>query len=151
MNTDLDKVIQGMAEDILIVMQDILDANGQENSNLKKDLYTKVEQEGDNVILKLFANHYIYWVDQGRGPSKMPPLTRWADPVGDIADWCRRKGIPSDNGTVWAIIKKIHKYGYEGKFFLEDFWRQAEQATYDNLDKLFEVIISELTEWFNKK
>lgn len=150
MNTDLDKVIQGMAEDILTVMQDILDANGQENSNLKKDLYTKVEQEGDNIILKLFANHYIYWVDQGRGPSKMPPLTRWADPVGDIAGWCRRKGIPSDNGTVWAIIKKIHKYGYEGKFFLEDFWRQAERTTYDNLDKLFEVIISELTEWFNK-
>lgn len=147
----LDKVLKGMAEDILTVMQDILDANGQENSNLKKDLYTKVEQEGDNVVLKLFANHYIYWVDQGRGPSKIPPLTRWADPVGDIADWCRRKGIPSDNNTVWAIIQKIHKYGYEGKFFLEDFWRQAEQATYDNLDKLFEVIIKDLTEWFNKK
>lgn len=150
MKTELDKVIQGMADDILTVMQDILDANGQENSNLKKDLYTKVEQEGDNIILKLFANHYIYWVDQGRGPSNIPPLTRWADPVGDIAGWCRRKGIPSDNSTVWAIIKKIHKYGYEGRFFLEDFWRQAEQATYDNLDNLFDAIISELTEWFNK-
>lgn len=146
----LDKVLKGMAEDILVIMQDILDMNGQADSNLKKDLYTKVEQEGDNVVLKLFANHYIYWVDQGRGPSKIPPLTRWADPVGDIANWCRRKGIPSDNNTVWAIIKKIHRYGYEGKFFLEDFWRQAEQATYDNLDNLFEAIISELTEWFNK-
>lgn len=146
----LDKVLKGMAEDILTVMQDILDMNGQANSNLKKDLYTKVEQEGDNVLLKLFANHYIYWVDQGRGPSKIPPLTRWADPVGDIADWCRRKGIPSDNNTVWAIIKKIHKYGYEGRFFLEDFWREAENTTYDNLDKLFEVIIKDLTEWFSK-
>lgn len=147
----LDKVLKGMAEDILTVMQDILDMNGQANSNLKKDLYTKVEQEGDNVVLKLFANHYIYWVDQGRGPSKIPPLTRWTDPVGDIADWCRRKGIPSDNNTVWAIIKKIHKYGYEGRFFLEDFWREAENTTYDNLDNLFDAIISELTEWFNKK
>lgn len=146
----LDKVLKGMAEDILTVMQDILDMNGQANSNLKKDLYTKVEQEGDNVVLKLFANHYIYWVDQGRGPSKIPPLTRWADPVGDIADWCRRKGIPSDNNTVWAIIKKIHKYGYEGRFFLEDFWREAENTTYGNLDNLFDAIISELTEWFNK-
>lgn len=146
----LDKVLKGMAEDILTVMQDILDMNGQSNSNLKKDLYTKVEQEGDNVVLKLFANHYIYWVDQGRGPSKIPPLTRWADPVGDIADWCRRKGIPSDNNTVWAIIKKIHKYGYEGRFFLEYFWREAENTTYNNLDNLFDAIISELTEWFNK-
>lgn len=146
----LDKVLKGMAEDILTVMQDILDMNGQANSNLKKDLYTKVEQEGDNVVLKLFANHYIYWVDQGRGPSKIPPLTRWPDPVGDIADWCRRKGIPSDNNTVWAIIKKIHKYGYEGRFFLEDFWREAENTTYNNLDNLFDAIISELTEWFNK-
>lgn len=150
MKTEFDKVIQGIADDILTVMQDILDANGQENSNLKKDLYTKVEQEGDNIILKLFANHYIYWVDQGRGPSNIPPLTSWANPVGDISAWCRRKGIPADNSTVWAIIKKIHKYGYEGRFFLEDFWRQAEQKTYDNLDKLFEAIIKDLTEWFNK-
>ena len=70
--------------------------------------------------------------------------------MGDIASWCRRKGIPSDNSTVWAIIKKIHKYGYEGKFFLEDFWRDAEDKTYDNLDKLFEAIINDLVEWFNK-
>lgn len=147
---NLNKILQGMAEDILVVMQDILDVNGQANSNLKKELYTKVEEEGDNVVIKLFANHYIYWVDQGRGPTKMPPLTRWADPVGDITDWCMRKGIPADNKTVWAIIKKIHKYGYEGRFFLEDFWREAEDTTYDNLDKLFEVIIKDLTEWFSK-
>ena len=151
----------------MTVMQYILDENGQENSNLKKELYTKVEEEGDNVILKLFANHYIYWVDQGRKPTNMPPLSKWSDPVGDIASWCRRKGIPSDNSTVWAIIKKIHKYGYEGKFFLEDFWelekefpnfhffledfwRDAENKTYDNLDKLFEAIIGDLIEWFNK-
>lgn len=150
MKTDLDKVIQGMAEDILNIMREIMDDNDLAYSNLKKNMYTEAKIDGDNAVLKLITAHYIYWVDQGRGPSKIPPLTRWADPVGDIADWCRRKGIPSDNSTVWAIIQKIHKYGYEGKFFLEDFWRQAEQATYDNLDKLFDAIISELTEWFNE-
>ena len=150
MDADINKILQGMAEDILTVMQYILDENGQKDSNLKKELYTKVEEEGDNVILRLFANHYIYWVDQGRKPTNMPPMSKWANPVGDISAWCRRKGIPADNSTVWAIIKKIHKYGYEGRFFLDTFWREAERTTYDNLDKLFDAITSELTEWFNK-
>lgn len=148
---NIDKIIQGMAEDILVVMQDILDANRLEDSQLKKELFTKVAEEGDGIIIKLFANHYIYWLDKGRNPTNIPPLTRWADPVGDIADWCRRKGIHADNKIVWAIIQKIHKYGYEGRFFLEDFWREAEKTTYDNLDKLVDEILKELTDWFNKK
>lgn len=150
MEVQLNKVLQEMAKDILIVMQEIMDANRLKDSNIRKQLYTKVEQEGDDVVLKLFANHYIYWLDQGRNPTKYPPLTRWSDPVGDISDWCRRKGIPSDNRTVWAIIKKIHRFGYKGRFFLEDFWREAEQKTYTNLDILADTILKEITDWFNK-
>lgn len=147
---NLDKVLQGMAEDILVVMQDILDASDLGDSQLKKELFTKVVEEGDSIMIKLFANHYIYWLDIGRNPTPIPPLTRWSDPVGDIADWCRRKGIHPDNKTVWAILTKIHKYGYDGKLFLDDFWDEAEKTTYDNLDKLVDSILSELTEWFNK-
>lgn len=150
MTPHINEILQGMAEDILRVMQYILDANNLGNSNLKRDLEVKVSDEGDNAVIRLLANHYIYWVDKGRNPTKMPPLTRWADPVGDISDWCRRKGIPSDNQTVWKIITKIHKYGYEGKFFLEDFWKDAEESTYDNLDKLADGILKDITDWFNK-
>lgn len=152
MKTDLDKVIQGMAEDILNIMREIMDDNDLAYSNLKKNMYTEAKIDGDNAVLKLITAHYIYWVDQGRKPTNIPPLSKWNNPVGDITSWYQRKfGATPNNSTVWAIIQKIHKYGYEGKFFLEDFWRQAEQATYDNLDKLFEVIIKDLTEWFNKK
>lgn len=150
MEENMTKVLQGMAEDILIVMRDIMDANGLSYSNLRNQMYTKVEEEGDNIVLKLFTNHYIYWVDKGRKPTPYPPLTRWADPVGDIKGWCQRKGIPSDNKTVYAIIKKIHKYGYEGRFFLEDFWREAEEKTYKNLDQLADIIMKDLYDWFSK-
>lgn len=150
MDNNITRIIQGMAEDILEIMKAILDENDLQNSNLKRDLYTTTTETDNGYDLNLFANFYIYWVDQGRGPSKIPPMTRWVDPVGDITGWCKRKGIPSDNKTVWRIIQKIHKYGYEGKFFLEGFWRDAEEKTYNNLDILFEEIIKELTEWFNK-
>lgn len=150
MTPSIEKVIAGMAEDILIIMQDILAANDLGDSNLSKELYTKYIEGGDNIMLNLFANHYIYWVDAGRKPTGNPPKDDWDDPIRDITDWCRRKGIPSDNATVHAIINKIHKYGYRGKFFLEDYWVKVENTTYSNLDKLFDAITAELTEWFDK-
>lgn len=150
MDNNISKVLQAMAEDILIIMQLILDDNGLENSNLKKQLRTMVLENGDSATINLFANHYIYWVDQGRKPTPYPPLERWSDPVGDIRDWCNRKGIPSDNNTVYSIIKKIHKYGYEGKYFIEDFWKEAEEQTYSNLETLFNAIIKDISDWFSK-
>lgn len=150
MEANITRVLQGMAEDILVVMQNILAAKELGDSNLSKELYTKVEGDDNNVMLKLFANNYITWVDAGRPPTGNPPKTDWEDPVRSITDWARRKGIPSDNATVHAIIHKIHKYGYRGKFFLEDFWAEAEKTTENNLDKLFDAIVSELEEWFSK-
>lgn len=150
MTPSIEKVISGMAEDMMVIMQDILSANQLGDSNLSKELYTKYVENGSDVMLSLFANHYIYWVDAGRKPTGNPPKDDWDDPIRDITDWCRRKGIPSDNATVHAIINKIHKYGYRGKFFLEDYWMKVENITYNSLDRLFEAIISDLTEWFDK-
>lgn len=147
---NLNKIIAAMAEDILVVMQDILAANDLGDSNLSKEMYTKYVVDGDNIVMTLITHNYIHFLDQGRKPTGNPPKEEWPDPVRSITDWCRRKGIPSDNSTVYAIIQHIHRYGYKGRFFLEDFWIKAENTTYDNLDKLFEEIVSELTEWFNK-
>lgn len=150
MANNIGEILSAMAQDILEIMQAVMDDNGLNYSNLRNQLTTSVTNDGDKATLNLFANHYIYWVENGRKPTPYPPLSRWADPVGDIKSWCERKGIPSDNHTVYAIIQKIHMYGYEGKFFLEDFWRQAEEKTYDNLDQLFNYIIKDITDWFNK-
>ena len=150
MDAKITKVVEEMAKDMQRLMELILDDNDLSYSNLKKQLTTSVINDGDGVMLQLFANHYIYWVDQGRKPTPYPPLTRWADPVGDIRDWCIRRGIPSDNSTVYAIIQKIHKYGYEGKYFIETFWEEAEQQTYENLQTLFDALIEDLVEWFSK-
>lgn len=146
----IDKVIKGMAEDMLVVMQDILAANELGDSNLSKDLYTKTSEEDGNVMIDLFAHSYIYWVDIGRNPTPLPPKTRWEDPVSDIADWCRRKGIPADNNVVWAIITKIHKYGYDGKLFIDDFWEELDKTIFNDLDRLFDAFCDYLSnEVFN--
>lgn len=149
-NKTIEKIADEMANDILKVMEAIMDANDLQDSNIKKQMVSDSVESGNDIILRLFVNHYIYWIDQGRKPTNNPPIDKWPNPVGDIRDWCERKGIPSDNSTVYAIIRKIHLYGYEGRFFLEDFWRDAENETYSNLDKLFDAIIKDITDWFNK-
>ena len=146
------KVIEAMAQDMAEIMKIVLVAkdNWYEQSNLVKSFQTAVKENGNNYIMELTANSYIYWLDKGRGPSNMPPTTRWSDPVGDISDWCQRRGIPNDNNTVWAIITKMHKEGYEGKHFIDDFWDEMDSKMDLNFDSLFDTICEYLSkEVFN--
>lgn len=150
MEANIQGVVQSMAQDILKVMQFIMDTHGLSNSNIRNQMQTRIEENDDGVVVSLLVNFYIHWLINGRKPTNYPPITRWENPVGDIRDWCKRKGLPSDNKTVWAIIKHIHKFGYKKKFDIEEFWIEAESKVYDKLDVLFNEIVKELTDWFNE-
>ena len=75
------------------------------SSKLNKDLDVRIQ---DNIFLLIMPD-YVEYVNSGRkAGAKMPP-------VEAIADWCRSKGIPSDNQTIWKIRKSIAEDGIKPK------------------------------------
>lgn len=145
------KVIEAMAEDMAEIMKIVLVAkdNWYEQSNLVKSFQTAVKESGNNYIMELTANSYIYWLDKGRGPDSKYE-TRWDNPVQDIADWLQRRGLPTTNDWVYGTIKNIRKFGYKGKFFLQDFWDEMDSKMDLNFDSLFDTICDYLSkEVFN--
>ena len=146
---ELSRIITAIADDMVATMGRILESVNLGDSRLRKEMYTTIQDDGDNVMISLFMNHYVEWVENGRKPTNNPPLSRWKDPVGDITDWCKRKGIPSDNDTVWRIITKIHRYGYEGKFFMERFFKEAEDNASATIEEIVDEILKDISEWFN--
>jgi hypothetical protein len=63
------------------------------NSEVLDD--ARVEIQGN--IFSLIFPSYIEYINSGRrAGAKMPPSDA-------IIAWCREKGIPTDNNTIWRI------------------------------------------------
>ena len=84
---------------------------------------------------KLIGNSYIYYLDQGRGPGKFPP-------VNNIRDWVRQKLNIEEakvNGVAFLVGRKI---ATEGTAIYND---KSKGIELDNLiDKTINNIIADL-------
>lgn len=96
----------------------------------------------DNIFLLIFPD-YIDYVNSGRRPNaKMPPADA-------IINWCRQKGIPTDNNTVWKIRQGIAKQGIQARPVLDMIFDLAENEWMtDWSQRVFNEIIEELINWF---
>ena len=96
----------------------------------------------DNIFLLIFPD-YIDYVNSGRRPNaKMPPADA-------IINWCRQKGIPTDNNTVWKIRQGIAKQGIKARPVLDMIFDLAENEWMtDWRQRVFNEIIEELINWF---
>lgn len=147
---EIGKVMEAMANDMAVVLTDVLTAidSWYSNSNLVKQLQTRYIENGDNYVLEMFANSYIYWLDQGRKPTNEGALP--SDFYIRLVDWCARRGLSTSNDVVFPIYKKIHNEGYKGKFFMEDFWDDLERKLDNDFDNVFDTICDYLSkEIFN--
>lgn len=151
LSENIHKLIEAMAQDMAVIMKQVIVAKDAwyEQSNLVKSLKSTVEENENNFIMELTANNYIYWLDKGREPDSKYE-TPWNNPVQDIATWLQRRGLPTTNDWVYGTIKNIRKFGYEGKFFLQDFWDEMDSKMDLNFDSLFNTICEYLSkEVFN--
>ena len=96
----------------------------------------------DNIFLLIFPD-YIDYVNSGRRPNaKMPPADA-------IINWCRQKGIPTDNNTVWKIRQGIAKQGIKARPVLDMIFDLAENEWMtDWSQRVFNEVIEELMNWF---
>ena len=84
---------------------ELLVRNGLGDSQLLRDLKVEVVDSDNKAVISFMINDYIKYIVSGRKPgSKFPPPTV-------IAQWCKRKGLPSDNSTVFLICRHIAVHG----------------------------------------
>lgn len=150
------KIVEEIGRDIVALAQFVIDndsigMNKKTGRNTLKDslLIRDVDSRfsfggnGDNVVIEVLFNNYVDYIEKGRHPGKMPP-------VSALKEWAQSRGIPTDNGTLYAIANAIKRDGIEGRPILAT----LEQRIEDNFendwaDKLFEAMRSELNEYFN--
>lgn len=148
-------VAKYIADDIINVMRAVMASdtginkkvgkNTLVDSEVYKTLNSAVQEAGDNIILSLFVNNYITFIESGRRKgAKRPPFRA-------IEEWCLRKGITDRNDVIWAIINAISRDGISPRpiisVFFEHIDRKFDEEYYD---LIFNEIIKRLDEYFNQ-
>ena len=97
------------AEDIMNITADIMassmlvnDKVGRNtispNSDIFKEMYAKAS---GNIVIQLLLNDYVQYIESGRkAGSKFPPIQ-------PIVQWAKKRGIPTDNSTIFLIRRPI--------------------------------------------
>lgn len=132
-------IMKVLQDELYILIEYSMKQKGLGQSNLLNKAKINIS---DNIFLLIFPD-YIDYVNSGRRPNaKMPPADA-------IINWCRQKGIPTDNNTVWRIRQGIAKQGIKARPVLDMIFDLAENEWMtDWSQRVFNEIIEELINWF---
>ena len=132
-------IMKVLQDELYILIEYSMKQKGLGQSNLLNKAKINIS---DNIFLLIFPD-YIDYVNSGRRPNaKMPPADA-------IINWCRQKGIPTDNNTVWKIRQGIAKQGIKARPVLDMIFDLAENEWMtDWSQRVFNEIIEELINWF---
>lgn len=153
MEESLDKVIKAIANDILSIARMILESNNLINekvgrntiapdSELYKTLQVKATNDGD-IVFDLMLNDYLVFIESGRrAGAKFPP-------VEPIVRWARKRGIPTDNSTIYLIRRAISRDGIKPRPFMAYIFEEMDERWDDNwADRIFDKIMEQIDNFF---
>jgi len=117
--------------------------NTLSNSDIYKQLSVISTSDGD-LVFDIMLNDYITYIESGRRKgAKMPP-------VEPIVRWCRSKGIPTDNSTIYLIRRAISRDGIQARPIMAKVFEELDNSWDDGWsDRLFKIIIEQLDKFFN--
>lgn len=158
MEVQLAKIIQEITNDIVKGAKDIMASdvginqkvgkNTLVGSNLYRQISTQFKQD-DNIVINLFFNHYIEFIESGRMPKKGK-----RPPVFEIAKWLRRKHIVSSNENImkvaYAVSYVIWRDGYKARKILEALDKYVDSG-FENkyADMIFDALFKEVDDYFS--
>ena len=158
MTVDLAKIMKEITEDILKGARDIMSSDIGINQKVGKNtlvgsnLYNQVSthfKQDDNIVINLFFNHYIEFIESGRMQKKGK-----RPPVLEIAKWLRRKHIVSSNENImrvaYAVSYAIWRDGYKARKVLEALDNYVD-SQFENkyADMLFDALFKEVDDYFS--
>lgn len=153
MEGSLDKIIRVIANDILSIARMVLESNNLINekvgrntiapdSDLYKTLQVRATSDGD-VVYDLMLNDYLVFIESGRrAGAKFPP-------VEPIVRWARKRGIPTDNNTIYLIRRAISRDGIKPRPFMAYIFDEMDDR-WDSTwsDRIFEKIMEQIDNFF---
>ena len=153
------KIIKEIAKDIIKGAREIMDSdicinpkvykNTLSGSNLYNQIKWNYQPNDDNIVINLFFNYYIEYIESGRKPKrgKRPP-TR------EIVKWLKRKHIVSSNENInsvaYVISRSIWTDGYKARKITESLDKYVD-SNFDEkyADMIFDALFKEVDDYFN--
>ena len=144
---------KAFAEDVMNITADIMassmlvnDKVGSNtiapNSDIFKEMYAKAS---GNIVIQLLLNDYVQYIESGRkAGSKFPPIQ-------PIVQWAKKRGIPTDNSTIFLIRRAIAEDGIRPRPFMYKVLETIDSKwdgewSYELFNELTKII----DEFFNK-
>lgn len=153
MTPELRKIIEAIGQDIISLAHQVMEddsigtnpktgKNTLKNSALMQNISFSGEGESD-VVIRTFFDNYVQYIESGRAAGKMPPISA-------LEAWAKRRGISTDNNTLYAIANAIKRDGIAARPILATLEKEIEQRFEQQwADQLFEALTTELTKYFN--
>lgn len=153
MDGSISVIAKAIANDILEIARMILESNNLINnkvgrntiapdSDLYKDLKVLARDDGD-IVFDLMLNDYLVFIESGRrAGAKFPP-------VEPIVRWAKKRGIPTDNSTIFLIRRAISRDGISPRPFMAYIFEEMDER-WDNewSDKIFDKIMERIDNFF---
>lgn len=144
---------KAFAEDVMNITADIMASSmlvnekvGRNtiapNSDIFKQMYAKAS---GNIVIQLLLNDYVQYIESGRkAGSKFPPIQ-------PIVQWAKKRGIPTDNSTIFLIRRAIAEDGIRPRPFMYKVLETIDSKwdgewSYELFNELTKII----DEFFNK-
>lgn len=148
---NLKEALEEMAFDVKRTLQYIMESNVGINDKVDKNtlvdsnIYNELEISTDDWgMISLYVNYYIESIVSGTPPGIWPSVDK-------ITAWAARKGLPTDNDTIYKMCNSIYKWGISPRDVLTPTWDMIDKEFWDKewADNLFNIMTEELTDFFN--
>ena len=143
---------KAFAEDVMNITADIMASNLMlnkkgintiaPNSDIFKEMYAKAS---GNIVIQLLLNDYVQYIESGRkAGSKFPPIQ-------PIVQWAKKRGISTDNSTIFLIRRAIAEDGIRPRPFMYKVLETIDKK-WDGewSSELFNELTKIIDEFFNK-
>ena len=141
------------AEDVMSITADIMASSVMvnnkvgintiaPNSDIFKEMYAKAS---GNIVIELLLNDYVQYIESGRkAGSKFPPIQ-------PIVQWAKKRGIKTDNSTIFLIRRAIVRDGIKPRPFMYKVLETIDKK-WDGewSSELFQELTKIIDEFFNK-
>lgn len=150
---EINRLVMEFTKDIMMLVQAVME--GQElvnhkvgrNTIIGSDIYNNLQVKATNdgdLVFDILLNDYLTFIESGRRKgAKFPP-------VEPIVKWARKRGIPTDNSTIFLIRRAISRDGIAPRPFMDKVFEDIEYA-WDKgwADELFDEIMKMINDFFN--
>lgn len=149
---NVSSIVMEFSKDIMALVRMVMESNvginskvgvnTLVNSQIYKTLSVRATNDGD-LIFDIILNDYLVYIENGRRKgAKMPP-------VEPIVRWCKQKGIPTDNSTIYLIRRAISRDGIKARPFMAHVMEEIDSEWVNVADELFNKIMEEIDKFFN--